>query len=262
MQYRHSLVFLILALACPVLSPVAALAQDPAVQPAPPPAPAPAPPPTLPLLSGTAELGFVATAGNSSTQSIGLTSDVTYRPDPWVLHGKVSFVRNEANGLVNAKSLATLTRLSRDLTPRLSTFAEYDTLRNVFAGIKQRNSIVGGVSYKVIEAAPHLLRLDGALGYANEQRVLAPALSAGTVLSGAAYKLKISATSEFSEEVRFVGSVTQGSDWRLEQSTAVTAKLNALLSLKASYVARHVNAPTAGFKKTDTVSSAALVAKF
>jgi hypothetical protein len=51
-------------------------------------------------------------------------------------------------------------------------------------------------------------------------------------------------------------------DWRFDNTAALTAKLNAKLSLKLSHVTHVVNLPTPGFKKTDTIASAALVAKF
>jgi len=252
--------FLVFALR--ILFPVIVLAEDPPVlSPQAIPAPAPAPP-VPPLFSGTAEFAFVATTGNSSTEAVGLSSDLAYRPHPWLLNAKGSFVQNRANNVVSAKSWTALVRLSRDYSPRLSGFTQYDYLRNLFAGIEQRHTTLGGISYKVIDASSQYLRLDGALGYANEQRLVGSALSTGTVVGGAAYKLKISPTSEISDEVRLVDSFTHVRDWRLDQTTALSAKINSIMSLKASYVVRYVQAPTPGFQSTDTISSITLAAKF
>ncbi len=147
MHSRGPGIVLLLVLISRSLFPAVALAQDP---PSPssqaPPAPVP---PVPPIFSETTEFAFVATTGNSSTQAIGLSSDLTYRPNPWVLNAKGSFVQNRASNVVNAKSWTALARLSRDYSPRLSGFTQYDYLRNPFAGIEQRHTTLGGISYKV-----------------------------------------------------------------------------------------------------------------
>ena len=57
-------------------------------------------------------------------------------------------------------------------------------------------------------------------------------------------------------------SFAESSDWRTANIVALTAKLTTLLSLKVSNTVRYVNAPVAGFEKTDSITSVALVAKF
>ena len=217
------------------------------------------PPP--PAFTGTAEFSLVATTGNSSTQSIGLGGELTYRPEPLVIDAKLAFVRNEANDVVSAKSFSGLVRVSRDLRPRLSAFGQYDYLRNLFAGIDQRHAVALGVSYLVATTAPHSLKVDAGLGYANEQRLVDPDLSSGVALAGARYRLAVSETSELAEDVRLVASLSDAPDWRVDQTISLTAKLTTVLSLKASHAVHRVNAPAPGFGQTDTISSIALVAK-
>jgi putative salt-induced outer membrane protein YdiY len=215
-----------------------------------------------PALMGTAEFSLVATTGNSSTQSIGLAGEVTYSPLPWVIDARLAFVRNEANDIVSAKSFSGLVRVSRDLHPRLAAFGQYDYLRNLFAGIDQRHAAAAGVSYLIATTAAHSLKVDVGLGYANEKRLVDPDLSSGFALAGAGYRWKLSETSELAEDVRLVASLSDGADWRVDQTIALTAKLTTLLSLKASNAVHRVNAPAPGFRQTDTITSVALVAKF
>ena len=54
----------------------------------------------------------------------------------------------------------------------------------------------------------------------------------------------------------------QASDWRVDQTLAITARLTSLLALKASNTVRYANAPVQGFKNTDTKTAIALVARF
>ena len=94
------------------------------------PAPTPTPPP---LWSGKGELSFVATSGNSDTQTIGTAAEVEYRPGVWAVLFKSAFVRSEADGEEKARSLTATLRGSRLLSPRLEVFARGDYLKNPFA---------------------------------------------------------------------------------------------------------------------------------
>lgn len=231
------------------LVPAAALAQ----------AAAPAPPPRT---EGSAEFALVATTGNSATQSLGLGGTLTYRPDPWELKWKAGFVRNESDNQLSAESFTALFRADRKLGERLSAFGQYDFLRDRFAGVSARNVVAGGVSYLLVNQAPHELKVDGGLGYNNEQRIEGEDLSSAIALAGLAYKLKISETAEVTDDMRFDASLANGDQWRWDNTVALSAKVTTVFSLKLSNVIRYANAPVAGFDTTDTITSVALVAKF
>jgi putative salt-induced outer membrane protein YdiY len=226
------------------------------------PAAAPAAPPPPPKQEGTAEFAFVGTTGNASTQTIGLNGTFIARPEKWVITNKASFVRNESESQLTAESFGYLFRAERALSPRVSTFGEYGYFRDEFAGVLHRNSLVGGISYKVIELPRHLFFTDAGLGYMNEKRAKGDDVSSATWSLGAGYKWKISATAEFTEDIRMTGLFADGNDWRVYQAAAVTAQLTKTFSLKVSNTIRYAHAPVPGFKNTDTQTSVALVAKF
>ena len=104
--------------------------------------------------------------------------------------------------------------------------------------------------------------MDGGLGYANEQRLLGNNLSTATLSGGGLYTLKISDTSELTEDGHFVFALSDGSDWRYTNAVAVTAKVSTIFSLKVSNTIRYLNLPVVGFRNTDAVTAVALVAKF
>ena len=243
-------------LLCVLLSlPLSAFAQSPAAAPA-------APPPPPPKQEGTAEFAFVGTTGNASTQTIGLNGTFILRPDRWVVTNKATFVRNESESELTAESFGYLFRAERPFSPRLSAFGEYGYFRDEFAGIAHRNSLVGGVSYKIVDLPKHLFFTDAGLGYVNEQRLAGDDVASATWSLGAGYKWKISETAEFTEDFRMTGLFADASDWRILQAAAVTARLTKLFSLKVSNTIRYSHAPVPGFKDTDTNTSVALVAKF
>ena len=221
-----------------------------------------APPPPPPRLETAAEFAFVGTTGNASTQTLGLGGESFFRPTRWVLRNRAAFVRSKAESELRAQSLLFLSRAEREIRPRLAGFGEYGYFRDEFAGIDHRNAVAGGLAYKLIESAAHLLSVDGALGYLNEQRLLGEDVSSATYGAGGSYRWKLSETATVSDEARFTGLFADSENWRVLQTAAVTARLTQVLSLKVSNTVSYVNLPVPGFKTTDTNTSVALVAKF
>jgi putative salt-induced outer membrane protein YdiY len=229
------------------LAPIAAHAQ------------APAPPP---LREANAQFAFVGTSGNSSTESIGLGGEYIYRPDPWVFSTKANYVRNESDSELKAESFDLAFKASRALNPRLSAFGQYGFLHDQFAGIDARNVIEAGLSYILVNTAPHSLTVDGSFGYAHESRVVPPDLSDPTSAVGGLYKWKMSESADISDDARFSVAVSDGTDWRFANIASLNSKLNSFLSLKVSNTLRYVHAPAPTFKTTDSITSVALVVKF
>ncbi len=221
---------------------------------------APTPPP--PRREGSAEFAFVGTSGNSSTETIGLGGEYIYRPSPWETKLKINYVRDEAEDQLKAEAFNLTFRAQRPIAPRLSGYGQYGFQRDQFAGILDRNTIDGGIAYSWINRAPHTLVVDGGLGYANEQRLLGSTLSTATVTTGGVYTLKISDTSDLSEDGHFVFSLSESRDWRYANAVALTAKVTTIFSLKVSNTIRYVNLPVDGFKNFDATTAIALVAKF
>jgi len=226
------------------------------------PAPVPAPPPPPPYHEGSGELAFVGTTGNSSTSTLSLAGEDIVRPAPWLVKNRVAFVRNESGGALTAQSFLYDLRTERTLGPRVSAFGEYSYFRDRFSGVANRNTLLGGLSDKLVDHASQHLSVDGALGYLNEERLAGANISSGTVAIGAMYEWKISATAGLTDETRFTSVFDQSADWRLFNIASVTARLTDLFSLKVSYTVRYANLPPPGFKTTDTTTAVALVAKF
>ena len=228
---------------------------------APGPAPAPAPPnEPPPRLEAAAQVTFVATRGNASSQTLGAGGDLTWRPDPWTYAAKAVFAQVETDDELAARSLAALFRASRAFDKRLSTYGQYDFLRDLFAGVEHRNVIEGGVSYLARDVRPHRLRLDAGLGYLYEQRP-DDDFDSATASLGAAYRFNISDTSDFTYEPRFLLPFAEAGAWRFDQNAALTVALNSVLALRLAHTLRYSAEPPEGFEKTDTIMAVSLVAK-
>ena len=228
-------------------------AQDPAPKP---------PPPPPPRFEGSAELSLVSAAGNSDTQSLGLGSTITWRPDPWITNAKVSFIRSETDDIETARALNAWLRQGRMLTPRLDVYGRVEYLADEFAGIDNRFTVEGGLGYKILDTARHFLRADAGLGYAHESRLVGEDLSSALLNLAGLYRLKFGDNATVENGSLYSQSFDRSEDWRFRNAFAVTAAMTRLLSLKLSHEVKYVNSPVEGFEKTDRLLSAAVVAKF
>jgi putative salt-induced outer membrane protein YdiY len=144
----------------------------------------------------------------------------------------------------------------------VSVFGDYGYFRDEPAGITRRNGVTAGLSVTLAEQARHSLTADVGAGVLNEARVIGADISSATWSGGALYKLKLSDTADLTDDVRLLGLFDDADDWRATHAIAVTARLTSLLSLKAANVVRYAHVPPPGFKRTDTMTTIALVASF
>lgn len=212
-------------------------------------------------MEASAQFTFLDTAGNADTRSVGTGGDLVWRPGPWTHTAKAAFTQNETGQVLSARSLTGLYRGSRQVRTRLSTYGQYDYLRDLFAGIEQRHVAEAGVSMRVVESGRQRLRVDGAFGYLNERR-LSDELRSATISAAAAYRIEFSKTSEFKYEPRYLLTLADTGAWKFDQEAALTASITSILALKVSHIIRYSADPPLGFEKTDRIMAISLVAKF
>jgi putative salt-induced outer membrane protein YdiY len=219
-------------------------------------------PPPPKAREAQAEFVLVTTSGNASAQAIGAAGQVTFRPRQWVFDGQTAFVQNKSEDVVHAKTLAATGRAARVLTPRLQAFGQHSYLRDLFSGIEHRNNTEGGLSYLLLQTARQTLYADGGVGYLKERRTIGASLSTPTFGPAAHYKLKLSETSDITDDLLMSFDLSDSGTWRLQQAVALTARVAVPLSLKISNLIRYVDEPVPGFERTDRMTSAALVLTF
>ncbi|HJW13704.1 MAG TPA: DUF481 domain-containing protein [Thermoanaerobaculia bacterium] len=233
----------------------AALAQQPCPCP-----PAPAGPP--PLWSGSAELSFLSTSGNTSTSSIGGGLELNYKPAPWAVVFKANYLRASNNDVTTAEQFGASVRGLRDLTPRVDVFAGGSYLRNRFAGFSSLVTGEAGGGYKILLGPVHALRGELGFGYTHEAQLVGDNRSYASARAGLGYKWQFSKTAAFSNDLSYSYDLSDSSNWIASEKAAIAASLTTIFSLKASYALLYNNEPVPTFKKTDTATAVALVAKF
>lgn len=219
-----------------------------------------APPP--PRWEGSAELAFVATGGNTDTQTLGAGTAVVWRPGPWTTRGRMAFVRSATADVVTAESFVAEIRPSRALSPRLEVFARGEYLVDRFSGIDYRTTADAGVGWVLLDGAVHKLKVDGGLGVTHEARLAGDDLTFASATTGAIYTWQIAPTAVLNEQPLLSIALAEPGNWRLQNTLSLSVTMNRRLSVRLSHELKRINRPVAGFRQTDTLLSAALVARF
>jgi putative salt-induced outer membrane protein len=222
----------------------------------------PAPPGPPPLWSGSAEISFLSTTGNTSTSSFGGALEVDYKPAPWALIFKTNYLRAESNDVTTAEQFGASVKGIRDLTPRIDVYAEGIYFRNRFAGIDSLVTGDGGAGYKILTGPAHTLRFELGVGYTHKDQAVGENRSYASGRAGIGYAWKFSKTASFTDDMSYTLDFSDSSNWIFANKAAVAAALTATFSLKASWTLLYNNEPVPTFKKTDTATAVALVAKF
>jgi putative salt-induced outer membrane protein len=215
-----------------------------------------------PLWAIQVGLSYLETDGNSETRTLGLDLQMNRRPTPWGMEITALFNRAEENGQKTAERRYASLRATRRLAERWNLIAGPSAEQDDFAGIDLRSLFEAGAVYKALVGPRHTLKLDLAATWTNEQR-LAPEVDDSWLggLAGLEYKLAISDSATFSQNLRYFASFDDPGNWRADSLSAVTAALNKRLALRFSYEVRHRNEPVGDAKATDTTTKVSLVWK-
>lgn len=95
-------------------------------------------PATVDRWTGSAELSFVATAGNSESRSLGFGAQIAADFDAWDQQYRARLLEVETEGEKTAEALEAGARIDRAIREEMSAFGELSYLRNRFAGIANR----------------------------------------------------------------------------------------------------------------------------
>jgi putative salt-induced outer membrane protein len=207
-------------------------------------------------------LSFLATSGNSSSQTGGLELSFKQTFDPWGIEATGNFLRAEQNGVVTAKKLFAGVKGTRAFNADLDFFLAGSYLQDRFAGLDLRLLAAGGITYKFLKGPEQELAFDVGLTWTKDELVGGGSKSYAGGLAAGRYGWNISKTAKLTEDLAFYPSFKETSDWRIESKTGVQAAISAATALKLSYSFRYANRPVAGYGKTDTQTTASLVIRF
>ncbi len=212
-----------------------------------------------PVWEASSELSAVATGGNTSTRTIGMSAQVAHRTDGQETTGDVRFLTSQADDVTNARSLTVKGRHGFSMSERVQLFGEGSYARDRFAGLDDRVTATAGVAYALPLTRPHSLTLEGGFGWTGEQRSDQTTLRFATATGALDYRWAVTPGAEFHEEAAVNADLESAANWRAASTTALTVSLTRLVSLRASYAVEYRNTPVVGFGRTDMRTAVALV---
>jgi putative salt-induced outer membrane protein len=207
-------------------------------------------------------LSYLATSGNSSSQTGGMDFLFKHEFDPWGIQVSANFLRAEQDGKLTAKKLYFGVRGTRALSADVELFLEGSYLQDQFAGLNPRLIGAGGLTYKMLHGPKHELAFDAGLTWTKDTLVDDGSKNYLGAVAAGRYGWNISKTAKLTQNLSFYPSFKQGSDWRIESQTGLQAAVSTDVAIKLTYGFRYANQPEPGFRKTDTQTAASLVINF
>jgi putative salt-induced outer membrane protein len=228
-----------LAACAAILTPCAALAEDPASPPTP--------------WSGDASLGYIRTTGNTNSTAFNAKGDLDWKSSPWENQFKALAAYGSSKGESTSETYLLGDKLSRDLSPQDYVFASLDYLNDRFAGVASRWSEALGYGRHLIKTDRQTLDADIGAGASQSRDAEATGYNNQFIgVFNLAYLLKISPSAQFRQALH----VEAGADNTFINPVA-ELKLNIVGSVFATlaYDWRHNSSVPEGNVHTDTITT-------
>jgi putative salt-induced outer membrane protein YdiY len=219
-------------------------------------------PRVTPLFEGRAELSFISTGGNASTETLGVSAEAIRRTLRTTTTGRASFVRTSNDDIENARSLNMLVRHGLRLSDRVEAFGRGGYFRDLFSGVEHRVNADAGFSYVAPQPPQRALRIDFGVGATREVRLFDADQAVLNATIGASFRAGLTPSAEVTAESQGVADFAHVSNWRVNNDLSLSIGFGSILSARLSYSLRYANRPVPGFRGTDRTVSAALVFRY
>jgi putative salt-induced outer membrane protein YdiY len=208
------------------------------------------------------EASLVATNGNSKASSTSGKNTFTYNWTKTSLELIGGGLGSKSRGVNTAEQYFASEKVSYKVTDRNYVFEKYQWDKDRFAGIRNRHDSTVGAGREVFKTPKDLMIAELGGGYVSEERINQKTNGFASGRAYGKYTRTISETASFSQDAEYLHNFEDGDDFRVKTETSLLAALSAHLSLKVSYVWKHVGVPPAGFSRNDTTTTVGLVATY
>ncbi|TJY65339.1 DUF481 domain-containing protein [Sinimarinibacterium sp. CAU 1509] len=210
--------------------------------------------------SGELEFGYLASSGNTQTESLNGKFGLDYAGDQWKNALIASGVYTTDEGETSAERYAAADTLSCDVTARDYLFAAVDWEKDLFGGVRERLSESAGYGRHVLMGPTHKLDVEFGAGVRQTQANDTGERQNDTIVRGkAAYQLALSETSRFRQSLKAEsGESNTYVEFLSELKLAIVGQLYAVLS----YTVHHNSDVPPGNEKTDTFTAVNLSYSF
>lgn len=203
-------------------------------------------------LTGKAELGYLATSGNTDTSSLNAKLAMQFEAISWRHSLSAAAVRSEDSGIITAERYQFGLKSDYKFNEHDYMFVTVNWEQDEFAGFSQRTSEAIGYGRRLISSPAHHLDLELGVGARQTDLVLGPSVDETILRASGKYKWSISETSTFDQSL----IVEKGGESTYTESvSALGVRINGALSLKVSYTIKDNSKVPAGLENTDTYTA-------
>lgn len=205
--------------------------------------------------SGNIKFGYLATSGNTESQSMNSGFEVLYKAGLWEHGATGAAINSTESNVTTAEAYDLGWKSARNITDADFLFGRLDWRKDRFASITEQFSQSVGYGRRLIDTDKHTL--NGEVGIGARQSDLADGTDeSDTILTGRlTYDWQISENASFGQ-----GLLIEAGDSNTftESVTELRASLVGSLALVASYTIRHNSDVLPGTESTDTRTAISL----
>lgn len=211
------------------------------------------------LWKASAELGYVATSGNTETETVNAKAMLSTDRENWRHKGEITALQSSDAIITTAKKRTLFVQSDYKLTDPNFLFGNINYEYDKFGGYEYRVTETIGYGRRVIDDTDMTLDLEIGPGARQTKLDSGKTESEGVVRGAAKFDWTVSKTSKFSE----VLTVEAGEDVTVSKSvTSLSSQINGSLSMKISYTYKNTSEVPVGIDDTDTETAVTLVYNF
>ena len=201
----------------------------------------------------TGDVGYVATSGNTSVQTLNVGDKISAKLGGTTLSQQFAVVSGRSKGQTVVSIWRASVRIDAAVAKRLAIYTSLTYERNVFAGLASRTSAVTGLSSEVIKTTNDRLVFEGGVSLTAQRAVLNTGSSLDFLGGRAAslYQHHIGPRAVLSQSIEFLPNFRQSEDLRINTETSLLAPLTRQVGMKLAYAIRFDGLPNPGYQETD-----------
>lgn len=210
--------------------------------------------------TGGGNFGLAVARGNSQTTNLALGFNALRKTtkDAWVINANSIYSRDEKANNTSANSFGGLIRYDRNLTTKLFAYGVFVGMYDALQLLNYRFMPGGGLGFHAIATPTTTLDLLGGLGYTRESYYVGPPNNLFTATLGDEFTHKFTATTSITQNLYYLPSLNQTSNYRINFNAGISTKLNGWLTANANFLDQYVNKPVPGNKYNDILFTTGL----
>ncbi len=203
--------------------------------------------------TGGGNLGLSIARGNSETTNLALGFDATRKTakDAWVVDAASIYSTDEKLGATTANSFQGLIRYDRNLTKRLFAYGVFAGGYDELQDLNYRLMPGGGLGFHAIATPKTTLDLLLGLGYTRESFTTGLTNNLFTATVGDEFAYKLGARTTVIQNLYYLPSLNETSNYRVTGNFGITTKLNGWLTANLLFNDRYYSQPVLGNKNND-----------